>query len=371
MKIQTSTVLLLTAISLSGMNAQGTLAQCQDYAKKFANTCTSGPATWTSFTGATVSCTQEACPTGGGTAPNCAWTRKLCVTCSSESNKIFIRIQSNGLPNHCYGGRPTVVETVYDMKMVFDPTIPSTPQTTFASQQEYDDYVCMPGGAQTRKIPATSSWQLMVNNTVSWKSMDGIIGFATNGLPIFAGASAERTDPYYPQAWSGSTKVQAEVVDACIGHPQGDGLYHYHMLPPCLVNANKLQTTKVCEQVSYCASDLKNYALDSYTQAAKNLTYLGIAKDGRPIVGPYDSTGSLIDCSSLDQCGGMQINNQYVYVFQNKKPYAFGCFGPGEAQKYQASCSSNTCGSSFAITQLQQFIALMIGVISAFNIFSY
>lgn len=94
----------------------------------------------------------------------------------------------------------------------------------------------MPGGASTPNIPTTSEWSIVTSDTTVAKSLDGIVGIAINGLPIFAGASGDKVDPYYPKAWSGSTKTTAETVDACIGHPQGDGLYHYHMLPPCLVN---------------------------------------------------------------------------------------------------------------------------------------
>jgi len=72
------------------------------------------------------------------------------------------------------------------------------------------------------------------------------------------------------------------------------------MLPPCLVNAAAMQTTKVCDQVSECTDDLRAYSLAAYTSKAKNITVLGVAKDGRLVVGPYNSTGELFDCSLLD-----------------------------------------------------------------------
>ena len=101
------------------------------------------------------------------------------------------------------------------------------------------------------------------------------------------------------------------------------------MLPPCLVNAANMDDTEMCEQVTDCTSDLKAYALSGYTTAANTLTVLGIAKDGHLIVGPYDSTGNVFDCSTLDQCGGIELENgNYVYVYQNVFPYAIGCFGP-------------------------------------------
>jgi len=45
---------------------------------------------------------------------------------------------------------------------------------------------------------------------------------------------------------------------------------------------------------------VKAYALDAYTKTSKNITFLGVAKDGRPIIGPYDRNGNMIDCGTLD-----------------------------------------------------------------------
>ena len=141
---------------------------------------------------------------------------------------------------------------------------------------------------------------MVANDTNTARFMDGIAGFAINGIPIFTASSAEKTDPYYPKNWVGSSTGKAEIVDACVGHPQDTGLYHYHMLPPCLVNAANMEDWNVCQKVSKCTSDVKGYALDAYTASAKNLTFLGLAKDGRPVIGPYDDSGNLIDCGKLD-----------------------------------------------------------------------
>ena len=48
------------------------------------------------------------CPDGDGseyyTEENpCIYTRKLCATCSEDaSSNVFIRIQTNEMPNHCF-----------------------------------------------------------------------------------------------------------------------------------------------------------------------------------------------------------------------------------------------------------------------------
>lgn len=55
---------------------------------------------------------------------------------------------------------------------------------------------------------------------------------------MFDSSSGSDTDPYYPKVWSGSDKSTSETVDGCIGHPDGDGIYHYHIMSPCLFNTD-------------------------------------------------------------------------------------------------------------------------------------
>ena len=63
---------------------------------------------------------------------------------------------------------------------------------------------------------------------------------------------------------------------------------------------------------------------------ANTLTYIGIAKDGHFIVGPYKSDGTLYKCTELDTCGGIFLDNgDYVYVYGIIFPYGVGCYGPG------------------------------------------
>jgi len=77
--------------------------------------------------------------------------------------------------------------------------------------------------------------------------MDGASGININGVMFFDSSSAENHDPYYPAQWSESTSNDPDTVDACIGHPDGDGLYHYHIMSPCLFNTNANYTTSVCD----------------------------------------------------------------------------------------------------------------------------
>lgn len=92
-----------------------TLAGCNSFAATFANTCTGGvaAASTAAVTGVsktcavgTNMCTNQAATSGG----NCVFTRKLCVTCLSVNNVVQIRVQTNGLPNHCFQSPGTTLQ---------------------------------------------------------------------------------------------------------------------------------------------------------------------------------------------------------------------------------------------------------------------
>ena len=87
-----------------------TLADCQSVASLFDNTCDSlsTPVDLDSHAGELMSCTGKMmCPEGSGsetyTDENpCTFTRKLCATCEEDDGEVYIRIQSNQMPNHCF-----------------------------------------------------------------------------------------------------------------------------------------------------------------------------------------------------------------------------------------------------------------------------
>ena len=324
-----------------------TIADCKTVANKFMNTCTGAPTTavtdWDSFTGATVTCSQTSCPTGYGTAPNCSWTRKLCVTCSTVSSVVYMRIQTNTLPAHCYSTPSTTVDAEYDITVKWNPSITSYTEKSWTSQSTFDSSTC--AVMKTSSVPSNSE----LTNNNSDASVTTIAGFSINGVIIFGTVSANKVDPYYPQSWSGAVSVVAENVDACIGHPDFDGIYHYHFLPPCVIGSSYISTTRSCAAVSACTSDLKTYALTGFA-SSKALTVVGMAKDGHVIYGPYDSSGDLFDCNDLDICGGYTFSDgDYGYIYHTTYPYIINCWGPGSDLTYYSSCSSNTCESDASL----------------------
>ncbi len=121
----------------------------------------------------------------------------------------------------------------------------------------------------------------------------GMVGVSLNGVAIFNALDA-----------AGRDAVAHEVQDACSGHPQEAGIYHYHGPSPCMPGVNK------------------------------SLTLVGYALDGYGIYSMYDANGTEITDSQLDACHGVtsvvpwdgKMVRMYHYVLTREYPYTIGCF---------------------------------------------
>ncbi len=123
----------------------------------------------------------------------------------------------------------------------------------------------------------------------------GMIGVAVNGVAIFNALDDASRDA-----------LAHETQDACEGHPQARGIYHYHSIPPCLTGT----TVKAQER-------LVGYALDGY-----------------PIYGPRGTDGKLLTDADLDACHGhvgwVSLRGKRVRIYHYNAtleyPYTLGCF---------------------------------------------
>lgn len=122
--------------------------------------------------------------------------------------------------------------------------------------------------------------------------MGGEVGIMLTGVPLFNGFDAGLRDA-----------AAHEVQDACEGHPQGDGQYHYHSLSSCF------EDTSVT-------------------------TVLGYALDGFPITGNEVAPGKTLTTYDLDVCHGLiseivedgVTKTTYHYVMTEDFPYSASCF---------------------------------------------
>ncbi len=97
-------------------------------------------------------------------------------------------------------------------------------------------------------------------NTSSQAMMGGTVGLALNGVAIFDNQAGPGDDIYQ----------EAKTFDRCGGHPQMNGVYHYHGEP---------------------------YAISDDDDA-----FIGVLRDGYPVYGRKDPDGSVP--TNLDADGG-------------------------------------------------------------------
>ena len=124
----------------------------------------------------------------------------------------------------------------------------------------------------------------------------GPIGIARDGVAIFDALDAEDRDA-----------VAHEVQDSCGGHPQQQGVYHYHAIPSCLTEGES----------THRPSGLVGFALDGY-----------------PIYGPRGAHGKLLTDADLDACHGQtskilfEGRRQRIYHYNAtlEYPYTLGCY---------------------------------------------
>ena len=151
---------------------------------------------------------------------SCTFKRKLCVTCYTLRGVPFIRVQSNGLPNHCYTSPRTAPAALdIDFQVAWQAEAHTDSEEAYPETQEaLDSLICDIQRSADSRIPAYTMYErkgtTMINT--AW-------GVATSGVLLMNGISAEGVDPYYPAVY-GSVKDPDSVkerTDWCLAHPQG------------------------------------------------------------------------------------------------------------------------------------------------------
>eukprot|EP00743_Colponemidia_sp_Colp-15_P001826 GILK01001991.1.p1 GENE.GILK01001991.1~~GILK01001991.1.p1 ORF type:complete len:396 (+),score=20.40 GILK01001991.1:34-1221(+) len=340
------TFFLLCVIPLCCAATSNSLSDCLVVAAKFNNTCTStstAAASVSAIPAKSVTCTVGttlACAgttSGSGSSKTCTFDHKLCVTCAEVNGIARIRVQSNGLPARCPNvpSASTISEQNIDFTVNFNPEVTvNATNTSPTSQTEVNSAVCTTSAHQT--VPTASSF------TCTGTCENTLFAVAIDGTSILNPNSANDVDPFYPSP----TSVATEMVDSCLSHTQVSGIYHYHTMSSCQLSSNYPSgAINPCAGTAACNNQISSYMLSGFANQ-KNLTVLGLAKDGHVLFGPYLADGTQVT-TGLDVCNGRfyDSNQNYAYFATDKFPYTSGCWGPGTYPSYYPTCSTNAISS--------------------------
>ena len=325
-------VLLLSIIPMAIGAANNSYDDCLRVAAKFSTTVSNGPVpNIVNTTGVNVTCAQLANTSCPGTFINgvCTWRQKLCVTCINGST-VRIRVQSNGLPRRCIfvPSFAFISERNIDFEVNFNPDVSvNAPNHAPSTLSALNSIVC--NLSSQFNVPTTSAY----SSTGMFAAV--MAGVAVDGVIILNVNSMNQVDPFYP-----SGNFTREGADQCLSHPTGQGEYHYHIASGCMVNPPSGNLVG-CSPMIGCANNVANYSMQTFS-SYKNLTVIGIAKDGHVIYGPYLSSGERVT-SGFDICNGMFYDSigNYAYFATSTYPYITGCLGPGNYPAFTPNCTTN------------------------------
>jgi hypothetical protein len=189
------------------------------------------------------------------------------------------------IPNFAY-----IAERNIDFEVNFNPDVSvNSPNQAPTTQSALSNIVCNISNQFT--VPASSAYSPIGMFAAV------LAGVAVDGVAILNVNSMNQVDPFYPAG-----NFAAEGADQCLSHPTGQGEYHYHIASGCMVNP-PVGDIDGCSPTIGCANNVANYSIQTFS-AYKNLTVIGIAKDGHVIYGPYLSSGVQVT-SGFDICNGM------------------------------------------------------------------
>lgn len=182
----------------------------------------------------------------------------LTITEDRANNQIVIT--GNGVPNYT----PTVLG--FNVTDGWN----STPAGNFQTFKFSENNAGAGGGNNPNRIlVATETFRIPLDpviNATATETALGTVGVAVNGMPIY--------NPFEDQ---NQTAATGRIFSGCCGHPQLNGVYHYHKYPTCLrlLKGDVWQSEKEkCDEI------------DALVASGGHSPLIGFALDGWPVYGP-------------------------------------------------------------------------------------
>lgn len=182
-----------------------------------------------------------------------------------------------------------------DQRVFTGNNLPDHPTGNFPVSPDDDAYAIDRNPNSIREQSVNFGIPANPTATAQPNCIGGEVGIMLSGVVIFSAFDAEGRDA-----------VAHEVQDACDGHPQAGGYYHYHSMSDCVED----------------------------TSTSGHSALVGYAFDGYGIFGFYGEDGAEVTNEDLDACHGHthviewdgQMVEMYHYHVTNEFPYTVGCF---------------------------------------------
>eukprot|EP00347_Sterkiella_histriomuscorum_P013676 403363796 len=313
----------------------------------------------------------------------CVWQRYLAVHCFKDSDidtqpatqSTFIQVQTNSLPNHCYyatNNQPigdTADFNYYSWTMQYNIPLDEMYSAKFldsegnfyntklTTQTDVNNQLCEANWGKTSRIdkyinvveqvgwPASYTSSNLIRMQEPWNfnpstdpdypllkmpNSDSVVGIARNGVFFFSGTSHLGYDVFYPTAYGLEKDPKALDFDICLGNSITYNTYRYHSYSACVYQVDIRKIAQQCNGKTKCNEDKLQWALDNTPKILRDITPIGIAKDGHVIYGPYNSNQQLWQPCDVDVCNGRIFTTDYYgYVATMFHPYIISCWGPG------------------------------------------
>ncbi|MBT3568085.1 MAG: YHYH protein [Opitutae bacterium] len=181
------------------------------------------------------------------------------ITIYKDSNNDQMVVTANGVPNYV----PSVMGV--DVSNGWN----TAANGGFQSLKLSENNLGVSGGNNPNQVVAAEEIFRIplnpVNNSTATDTSLGTVGVALNGIPV-----------YNPFEDAQETAAYGRIFSGCCGHPQRNGVYHYHKYPTCLrlLKDDWKSEKDKCDEI------------DALLVSGGHSPLLGFAADGWPIYGP-------------------------------------------------------------------------------------